>query len=88
MAAGVAKPMAHGQDITSTAMALSILAPKPISVIIKLPISVSRAMPKTKGTKMALILSAKICTGGFSPCAAFTIFKILASTVSSPTAVT
>jgi len=52
--------MAHGQDITSTAMALSILAPNPISVIMKLPISVSRAMPKTKGTKMALILSAKM----------------------------
>ena len=46
------------------------------------------AMLKTAGTKMALILSAKICTGGFSPCAALTIFKIFASTVSSPTAVT
>ena len=86
-AMGLATP-AQGQEITSTAMALSILAPKPISVIIKLPISVSSAIPKTKGTKMALILSAKICTGGFSPWAAFTIFKILASTVSSPTAVT
>ena len=44
-------------------------------------------MLNTNGTKMAEILSASICTGGFSPCAAFTIFKILASTVSLPTAV-
>jgi hypothetical protein len=42
----------------------------------------------TVGTNIALILSASCCTGGFSVCASLTIFKIFASTVSSPTAVT
>ena len=67
IAAGVAKPIAHGQEITSTAMALNILSPNPILVKKKLPNKVISAIPNTSGTKMALILSAKICTGGFSP---------------------
>ena len=45
-------------------------------------------MPITAGTKMALILSAIFCMGGFSPCACFTIFTMPAKTVSLPTAVT
>ena len=46
------------------------------------------AIPNTTGINMALILSANNCTGGFSPCACFTILIIPDKTVSFPTAVT
>ena len=74
MAAGVANPMAQGQAITSTA----ILLIKAGENFQDIPVNdkCDKCNGNTTGTKMALILSAIFCTGGFSPCAFFTRFNI------------
>ena len=88
MAAGVARPMAHGQLITNTAIALMSDVPRLLSATVYVRTKVSNAIPITTGTNTALILSAIFCMGGFSPCASCTIFKMPLNTVSFPVAVT
>jgi DNA processing protein len=68
MAAGVAKPIAQGQAITSTAMLRNKAGVNSFSTI-QFTASVSNAIAITVGTKMALMRSAICCIGGFSPCA-------------------
>ena len=85
-AVGVAKPMAHGQAMTSTEtaarMACGSLSMPPNA---NQMIHVSNAMAITVGTKMRAILSTVRCTGAFEPCACCTILIMPASTVLSPT---
>jgi len=62
-AVGVARPMAHGQAITSTATALSRAAARlPVAII--QPANVRTAIPRTAGTNTAAIRSAKRWMGG------------------------
>ena len=57
-AVGIARPIAHGQEMTSTAM-LCINASRMLISNTKAEIKkVISEMPSTTGTKMALILSA------------------------------
>ena len=86
IAAGVARPSAHGQAITSTATAFTsaVSAPAPAS---HQPPAVSTAMAITAGTNTALTRSTSRCTGGFWPCASPTSRTSCASRLSAPSAV-
>src|SRR5215212_11587701 len=88
MEVGVARPMAHGQAMMSTAtkfMSANVNAgsgPKRNQIM-----KTSVASTMTAGTKTLLILSARRCIGAFDPCASSTIRMIPASAVSPPTLV-
>ena len=66
IAAGVASPIAHGHDITKTAIARIKESPLDILNAKKFTKKVSADNTKTVGTNTALILSASFCIGGFS----------------------
>ena len=86
IAVGVARPSAHGQAISTTAMAWAsaCVAGAPPS---SQPPAVTPAMPMTPGTKTEEIRSASFWTGSLALCASSTMRTICASTVSWPTAV-
>ena len=85
-AVGVARPSAHGQAITSTAVArIRAAAQSPESK--PFATSVTAAMASTAGTNRADTRSASRWTGAFEPCAAATCRTIAASSVEAPTAV-
>ena len=72
IATGVASPSAHGQEITSTAMARESAKPKvcPTASQIK---NATRAIPKTAGTKIPDILSATLAIGALVADASLTM---------------
>jgi hypothetical protein len=86
MAVGVARPIAHGQAMTSTATAAVNAAPPPWPAASH-PASVATATPMTTGTKTAEIRSASRCTRAFPACASVTRRVIWASWVPAPTRV-
>ncbi|VWC25877.1 hypothetical protein BST28156_06135 [Burkholderia stagnalis] len=86
IAAGVARPSAHGHAITSTATALRIAVSAPAPAISQ-PTSVSAAMPRIAGTNTALTRSTSRWIGAFSACADSTSRMMRASVVSAPIAV-
>ncbi len=85
IAVGVASPSAHGQAMTSTAMAWTRPAagcPSQAQTA-----AVAMASPTTTGTKTAEIRSARRWIGGLAACAARTRRTMPANTVSRPVAV-
>ena len=86
MATGVARPSAHGQEMTSTAMPIdnanSTEYPSANQTM-----AASTAMPMTTGTKMPLTRSASLAMGAFEFAASSTSRIICASVVSAPTLV-
>ena len=86
MAAGVARPSAHGHAITSTATAFRIAVSPPAPAISQ-PASVSAAIARIAGTKTSLTRSTRRWIGAFSACALSTSRMIRASVVSAPIAV-
>ena len=85
IAAGVARPRAHGQAITSTATAL-IIAVSRSPLAIHQPSSVTSASTSTTGTKMALTLSTRCWIGALAACASSTSLIMRDKVDSSPTA--
>ena len=86
MATGVAKPIAQGQAITSTATA-RIRATSSGSPANIQPASVASATTKTTGTNTALTWSTSRCIGALAACASSTKRMMWDSTVCAPTAV-
>ena len=86
IAVGVARPIAHGQAMISTATAAVNAAPADCPAASH-PISVTTATPMTTGTNTAEIRSASRCTGALPACASVTSRAIWASWVSAPTRV-
>ena len=85
MAVGVARPRAHGQEITRIEMAcVSAVATSPASA--SQATNVTAAMAMTTGTKTPAILSAMRSMGALELVASSTRRMIPASVVSSPTA--
>ena len=85
MAAGVARPSAQGQAITSTATACS-RASSTAAPCHSQPASVTAAITSTAGTKTAATWSTRRCTGALPACASCTRAMICASTLCAPTA--
>ncbi|MNX94006.1 hypothetical protein D3C86_1262210 [compost metagenome] len=86
MAMGVARPMAQGQAMTSTATAaVRALAQSPGAPTKNQPTKVARAIPTTMGTKTAETLSTSRWMGALPPWASCTSRMICASAVSAPT---
>ena len=87
IAAGVARPSAHGQAITRTAIAATIAGsmPRPAS---SQPARVAAAITSTTGTNTVETRSTIRWIGAFAAWASSTIRTIRASTVSVPTAPT
>ena len=87
IAVGVAKPKAHGQEITNTAIPIdkanSNEYPRSNQVIVAII-----AIAITTGTKTLLILSANLAIGALEELASSTNFIICDKTVSSPSFVT
>ena len=85
MAAGVARPSAHGQAITSTATARisATSAPTPAH---NQPSSVASAISSTTGTNTLATLSTRRWIGALAACASSTRRMMRESTVSAPTA--
>ena len=83
IATGVARPKAHGQEITSTEIALAS-ANAHVSPAISHPIIVINAVMMTKGTKYPDTVSAIRAIGAFVAAASLTILIIWESVVSSP----
>ena len=86
IATGVARPSAHGQEITSTAIAVDI-ANSNVAPEISQIIPVINAMVITVGTKTPAILSAIFAIGALLEEASSTSRMICAIVVSSPTLV-
>ena len=86
MATGVASPSAHGQEITSTAMARLSAKEKGWPAISQMT-SVTRAMPMTVGTNTPDTLSATLAMGAFVAAASDTMRMIWDRVVSAPTRV-
>ena len=86
IATGVARPSAHGQDTTSTAMPLVTAVPTGAPEASQITATIE-AIINTAGTKTAATLSAILAMGALVPAASATVCIILASAVSSPTAV-
>ena len=86
IAAGVARPRAQGQAITSTATAL-INACSRLAPASSQPPRVSRAISSTAGTNTALTRSTSFWIGALAAWASSTRRMIRASTVSPPNAV-
>ena len=84
IAVGVASPSAHGQLITSTAIALESANSK-LSPSKSHTAAVTSAIPITAGTNTPLTLSAILAMGGLELVASSTSLTICASVVSSPT---
>ena len=72
MATGVAKPRAHGHDITSTLIPLSKLYPRSLETIYQITV-VTNAIAITVGTKIPETLSAIFAIGAFDAPADCTI---------------
>ena len=87
MAAGVARPSAQGQAITSTATA-RISATSSGWPMASQPSSVASAINNTTGTNTAATWSTRRWIGALAACASSTKPMILDSTVSRPTALT
>ena len=86
MAAGVARPSAQGQAITSTATALMIeVSSSPLYS--HHPASVRNAIATTTGTNTALTLSTRRWIGALADCALSTRRMMRDSVLSAPTAV-
>ena len=87
IAAGVAKPSAHGQAMTNTDTAC-------INAVSIIPVShhvnpkVIKAIVTTTGTKIAVTLSARRAKLAFEPCASLSACTISPSFVSLPLALT
>src|SRR3546814_10765657 len=85
---GVARPIAHGQAMISTATAFTNAkvnagsGPKKSQIM-----KVSTAIPITAGTNLAVSLSTIAWNGSFDPCACSTMRMIWARTGSAPTLV-
>ena len=86
IATGVARPSAHGQEITSTEIALA-KAKESVCPAISQPIITTMAMPMTAGTKMPDTLSAILAIGALVAAASLTMWIICERVVSSPTRV-
>ena len=84
MAVGVAKPNAHGQEITSTETAISSANSQEYPHSIQ-TMAAMIAMLMTVGTKIPLTLSAKRATGALVEVASSTNLIIWAKAVSPPT---
>ena len=84
MAVGVAKPNAHGQEITSTETAISSANSQEYPHNIQ-TMAAMIAMLMTVGTKIPLTLSAKRATGALVEVASSTNLIIWAKAVSPPT---
>ena len=86
IAVGVARPIAHGQAMISTATAAvnPAVAGRPAA---NQAASVTAAMTMTTGTNTAETRSASRCTGGLPACAAVTSLPMRASWVCAPTLV-
>ena len=85
MAAGVARPSAQGQAITSTATACSRASSTGASTNSQPP-SVMAAITSTTGTNTAATWSTRRCTGALPACASCTSAMMRASTLWAPTA--
>ena len=85
IAVGVARPMAQGQAMTSTAMALIIAAAQPIWATQIHPRNVASAAATMIGTNHLPISSVSFWMGALLPCASCTSLAIWASVVSLPT---
>ncbi len=88
IAAGVARPSAHGHAMSTTATACSSAAPGACGSHASHPRNVSAATPRTNGTKIAETRSAIRWIGAFEPWACSSRRTISASLVFGPTAVT
>ena len=86
IATGVASPSAHGQEITSTAIALESAASTPVPQSSQM-IAVTTAIEMTTGTKIPAILSASLAIGALLEDASSTSRMICSIVVSSPTLV-
>ena len=86
MATGVARPKAHGQEMTRTEIPLSKAVAKRTPAKSQ-PMVVRRAIAMTVGTKMPETLSAILAIGALVAAASETILMIWESVVSSPTLV-
>ena len=86
IAVGVARPIAQGHAMISTATAAVNAAAAGCPVASQVT-RVTRAMPMTTGTNTDEIRSASRCTGGLPACAATTSRASCASWVSAPTRV-
>ena len=84
IATGVARPKAHGQEITSTAIALESAKEK-LCPATSHTTAVTRAIAITTGTNTPLTLSAMRAIGALELPASSTNLIIWASVVSSPT---
>ena len=84
IAVGVARPIAHGQAMISTATAAVNAVPAPAPAASQTA-SVATATPMTTGTNTAEIRSASRCTGALPAWACTTSRAIWASCVSAPT---
>ena len=86
IAAGVARPSAHGQAITKTATAcISATVQSPFTS--QVAIKVRSAMPTTAGTNTAAALSATRAIGALLPCASDSAFIMSPSRVWLPSCV-
>ena len=86
-AAGVARPSAQGQAITSTDVHTRKIKDASAPAIAH-SMPAASAIPITVGTKMPATLSAVLEMGAFLPCASSTNLMIFAKTVSPPVFVT
>ena len=84
IAVGVAKPSAHGHEITRTEIAYESAVANSAPTNIHTT-NATRAMPITTGTNTPLILSAIFSIGAFELVASSTSCTMPASTVSAPT---
>ena len=83
IAAGVAKPTAHGHATTNTATARTIAVVKSL-VINQLIIKVKTEIDNTVGTNTAATLSAKRAIGALLPCASASAAVMSPKSVSLP----
>ena len=87
IAVGVARPIAHGQAMISTATAAVNAPRRRTRPTASQPASVAAASTSTTGTKTAVTRSASRCTGALPAWAWVTSRAIWASWVSAPTRV-
>ena len=84
IAVGVARPKAHGQDMTRTHIPIESENSKPLPRMSQTIVD-RRAMAMTIGTNTPLTLSASLAIGAFELVASSTSLTICESVVSSPT---
>ena len=88
IAVGVARPIAHGQAMTRTAMnAVSASVSRGSGPTTNQTTNVAAATTRTTGTNTSATRSARRWIGAFEPCARWTRSTIRASAVSRPTRV-